>query len=198
MRSKRFLVALLSMAPWIAIIGCALRPDYIIKFESKNSETSFVVLLSPRIPKTLGGEENVYVARITPRGNSRKYQIDHNGRFAPRVRVDSGNGGKWARIYLELEVPMVGESISYGTNTSSRGIRVFKDDHTGQTTVSNCYPWIVIALVNFESQYVINNYLVNSTVAEWNDRLIGLVETLPQVQTLRGETITWQPTSRAD
>jgi len=195
---NHFLVTLLSVALCVAIPGCALTPNYAVKFETKESETNFVVQFAPRVPKALGGEENVYVERITPLGKSRKFKIDHNGRFSRRVRVDSGNGGTWARIYLELESPMVGESVPCGTNESGRTSRVFQDYRTGQTTVSNCYPYNVIALVNFESMFVINGYLANSTAEEWNSRLIGLVRTLPSVQSLRGDTVTWQQTIRSD
>ncbi len=198
MRRNCFIVGLLSMTLLVTIPGCALRRNYTIKFDTEDGGTNFFLHFSPRMPQALGGEENVHIQRVTPLGKSRKYQIDHNGRFSRVVRVDSGDGGKWARIYFELEVPMTGESVSYGTNALGEDYRVFRDYRTGQTTVSNCYPWIVIALVNFESKFVINNYLSNRTAAERNARLIGLVETLPSVQILRGDTVTWRQTIRND
>jgi len=177
--------------------GCGGRVDQAIRFNAKEGSESFAIYFSQRMPSALGGEENVFIERTTLQGSNSKFKIDHNGRFSRQVKVDSGNNGKWARVYLDQSSqPMVGESAPFRTNETGEISWVFKDFHTGQTSVSNVYAHTIIAFIDFESQRVINGYKLNSSTEERNSRLFGLVDSLPMTQTVRGETIIWKPTKR--
>jgi hypothetical protein len=178
------------------IVGCGKAPRKQVAFKIEGVEIIFKATMIQRMPKSFGGEEYVCIQRITQTNTSSEYLVDHNGRFISQLLVDAGNGSRWARIYLELAQPLVGESSPFKTNALGEVSFVFKNYHTGQTSVSNCYRYNVIAFVDFDSGIVINAYKTNSTVHERNERLIGLVTSLPASQKIRDAEIAWLPTTR--
>lgn len=162
------------------------------KYQIAQSQIGFEVFLKQRMPKAFGGEEYVYVRRITESGNGSDFLIDHNGRFLDQLKIDASHDGRWARVYLDLPVPLVGESVPFKTNEFGELSYVFKNYLTGQTSVSNVYSHNIIAYIDFEAGVVINAYRTNSTVEERNSKLIGLNIAMPAKQRLRDLMIDWQ------
>jgi hypothetical protein len=175
--------------------GCGSDAPQVVHYVIPGSETQFVVRAKQRLPKMFGGEENVSLSRLSPSGSGPEYRFDHNGRFLRQLKVDAGNGGQWARVYLELDPPLMGESLPFKTNSQGEVSRVFRDYRTGQTSVSNTYRFNVLAFIDFSNGKVINALLTNSTLTERNGGVFGLTLSMPDRQELRGTVVHWNHTS---
>lgn len=178
------------------IMSCGNGKESQEAFRLSNTGISYIATARQRMPARFGGEENVFIQRIANGRKTPEYLIDHNGRFLNRLRVDSGNAGRWVRLYVELDNPMVGESVPFKTNAVGEISYVFRDHRTGQTVASNVYHLNVLAFVDFEAGVVISPVVRNSTLSERNSRLFGLVSSVPPSQELRGSQVVWVPTVR--
>jgi hypothetical protein len=170
--------------------GCMVNPPVPSATFDAADGSHVTVYTVQRVPKALGGEEYVFLELARGGQRSARLEVDINGRFGASLHVDTSADSEWARAYVDLYPPWVGEVVPIN---AGEGGYLFKSHSLGETVKKITFPYSVIAYVHFPSGFVLNH--VNGSVEE-RGSILGLVAELPSAQVINSKRVEWRPTRR--
>jgi len=170
--------------------GCMVKPPVpAATFEAADG-SHVTVYTMQRVPKAFGGEEYVFLELARGGQRSGRLEIDINGRFGDSLHVDTSADAEWARAYVDINPPWVGEVVPIN---AGQGGYLFKSYALGETVKQITFPYSVIAYVHFPSGLVLNH---SRGSVEERGTILGLIAELPRTQIIRFRRVEWRPTRK--
>ena len=121
---------------------------------------------------------------------SPRLEIDINGRFCEGLHVDISRDRQWARVYLDVVPPRIGEVVPID---GAKGGYWFKSHAGGETAKQERFPYTIVAYVDFRADAVLRH---SSATVEERGTILGLVRDVPAAQDIRQRRIEWLATAR--
>jgi hypothetical protein len=128
-----------------------------------------IVSTRQRMPKPLGGEENVYASWANADSAPFKQKIDINGRWTDRLGASVAEDGSWVRFYLTEP------SVRPGPSPARR------------------HYYTPLAYVELRTGELVRSDLAHSTKEEREGEWFRSTPELAPAQTVRGHAVAWRP-----
>jgi hypothetical protein len=181
----------LSGAMALACIACGVGKDGSCGiFASEAAGAQVAISTVQRVPAAWGGEQYVFAQLRAGTYESPMLEIDINGRFCEELHVDISRDRQWARVYLDLVPPWIGESVPID---GGKGGYWFKSYARGETAKQERFPYTVVAYVDFKANTVLRH---SSATHEERGAILGLARAVPVIQEIRQHRIEWLAASR--
>ena len=173
------------------LVACSVRPDHSVVYKTDIPGGGLRVIYDQRVSDFMGGEENVYVEL----SDSRRVQIDLNGRFSDHLHLDISEGADWYRFYVKDRYSLAGHTEYRDVTGDGELDRVWRSENEDPAH-ARPHPYAMIAYLQPEERKVFRDNRDFGFKTSAARDYFGSKMAMESHQFLLGEKVTWKPMKR--